>query len=68
MSNSKIVLFIGQEKLPTILRDGDTLVSRQAHGTLSFSRDGTSLKGASGDDKFLACEHCARSVLQKGMA
>ena len=64
MSNSKIVLFTGYENDPTTLQDGDKLVVRQAHGTLFFSRDGTPLMGAGGDDKFLACEHCARSVLQ----
>ena len=63
MSNSKIVLFTGYENEPTTLQDGNKLVVRQAHGTLFFSRDGTPLKGAGGDDKFLACEQCARSTL-----
>ena len=61
--NSKIVLFIGYEKKPTELQDGDTLAVFSRAGTVGFLRGGCPLVNKKGDDKFIAHGACVQEVL-----
>lgn len=63
MHTAQIVLFIGYEKVPTALQDGDVLVVTERHGTVGFVRNGTPLKRKEGDDKFIACGVCVTQAL-----
>jgi len=63
MNISQIVMFIGYEMRATVLEDGDTVAIYVRDGTAGFTRNGTPLRRAQGDDKFLGHEDCVRSML-----